>query len=195
MKLLSVVLGASMFCTAIGELTSAQASFIPPVCSEVQGPASRVVPPPIRGSAPSVNKSALNLSNLGFTQESDGSWSCWQRSSVIPRGRYTAMTASVDGVNGYIMAASFFENGKVVGNQNTQTVRYFLEMATRYSDLPAGERINLERYFTRVLTLIESGELSPSGEVNVVDKPAGLLFSYLPQGDKTALIFYIPVGR
>jgi hypothetical protein len=145
------------------------------------------IPAPIGGVTQPVG--GLDLSSLGFTLK-DGTWSCWEPSTVIRGGRTTTMRVHVEGR--LLVAGSFFE-GSVTAARAQATERLFAELMVRYAGLPEAERSEAEAFFSKVIRGIQQGTVSPSGQFYPVDERSGTMFAYTTAGRTTALILNIPI--
>lgn len=190
MKSLPIVLSGVALALSAFVSGPANASFAPPLCDG--GAVNSEAPAPIDAGRQGRPSSFFDLSDLGFTLEANGSWSCYTPSLFGQGWRVTSLVASYAPSSSLVVGGSFFERGALGPNQEQKTVEFFTLLSGDYGTLTAAERRSVELYLKDVMARIQDGRMQPTGVWHDVYQKLGIRIQYTTYGDGTALFLNVP---
>lgn len=138
-----------------------------------------MLPPPVGDQK---NSPLSYLAQQGFTQNKDGSWSCYI-SDPRKQGSYYTLF-KVQQIDGKLIASSFLENGSLISGQDNRSLDLFMMLISNYTKATEGTRLSIQRYLESFISLVKQGKIPTSLRGYLFDQPNhGLvLYHSLPQG-------------
>ncbi len=138
-----------------------------------------MLPPPVGEQR---NSPLSYLAQQGFTQNKDGSWSCYI-SDPRKQGNYYTLF-KVQQIDGKLIASSFLENGSLISGQDNRSLDLFMMLISNYTKAKEDTRLGIHRYLESFISLVKQGKIPTSLRGYLFDQEnRGLvLYHNLPQG-------------
>lgn len=171
---------AAMSCVAIAVDTPTvpQQQMTSRICSS-NNKVEDMLPPPVGEQR---NSPLSYLAQQGFTQNKDGSWSCYI-SDPRKQGSYYTLF-KVQQIDGKLIASSFMENGSLISGQDNRSLDLFMMLISNYTKAKEDTRQGIHRYLESFISLVKQGKIPTSLRGYLFDQQnRGLvLYHNLPQG-------------
>ncbi|NJM69053.1 MAG: hypothetical protein HC862_01870 [Scytonema sp. RU_4_4] len=134
-----------------------------------------LLPPPVSEQS----RSPLSyLAQQGFTQNPDGSWTCYANDSR-KQGRYYTLF-KVQQINGKLVASSFLDGGILVEGQDNRSLDLFTMLIEKHTKTNQGNRESIRRYLEAFFSLVKQGKVQLSNRGYLFDQPSGGVVIYHP---------------
>lgn len=134
--------------------------------------------PPVQNQQ---NQSSLSyLAQQGFTQNPDGSWSCYA-SDPRKQGRYYTLF-KVQQVDEKLVATSFLDEGGLMEGQDNRSLELFMLLIQNHTKANQGNKESIQKYLEAFISLIKQGKVQASRR--------GYLFDQLNRG----FVLYHPIA-
>ncbi|GAA6623384.1 hypothetical protein [Scytonema sp. NUACC26] len=137
--------------------------------------------PPIQSQK---NPSTLAyLAQQGFTENADGSWSCYA-SDPRKQGRYYTLL-KVQQVEGKLVATSFLEEGTLMQGQENRSLELFMLLIQNHMKAKPSNLQSIQRFLGTFMSLIKEGKVPASSRGYLFDQPNRAFVLYHPvKGEK-----------
>ncbi|MBP5975814.1 hypothetical protein HW132_24510 [Brasilonema sp. CT11] len=132
-----------------------------------------LLPPAVSQESPSP---LSYLEQQGFTQNSDGSWTCYVSDSR-KQGRYYTLF-KVQQVNGKLVASSFLDGGVLPEGQNNRSLDFFMMLIEKHTKANQGNRESIRRYLDTFFSFVKQGKVQLSNRGYLFDQPSGGVVMY-----------------
>lgn len=134
-----------------------------------------LLPPP----ASLQSRSPLSyLGEEGFTQNSDGSWTCYV-SDNRKQGRYYTLF-KVQQINGKLVASSFLDGAILMEGQDSRSLDFFMMLIEKHTKANQGNRESIRRYLNAFFSFVKEGKVQLSNRGYLFDQPSGAVVIYHP---------------
>ncbi|KAF3884414.1 MULTISPECIES: hypothetical protein [Nostocales] len=137
--------------------------------------------PPIQNQQ---NPSSLGyLAQQGFTENADGSWSCYA-SDPRKQGRYYTLL-KVQQVEGKLVATSFLEEGSLMEGQENRSLELFMLLLQNHTKAKPSNLQSIQRYLETFISLVKEGKVQASPRGYLFDQPNRAFVLFHPvKGEK-----------
>lgn len=137
--------------------------------------------PPIQSQN---NSSTLAyLAQQGFTENADGSWSCYASDSR-KQGRYYTLF-KVQQVEGKLVATTFLEEGSLMEGQDNRSLELFMLLIQNHTKAKQANLQSIQRYLETFMSLIQEGKVPASSRGYLFDQTNRAFVLYHPvKGEK-----------